>query len=132
MLLTHPVTMFPYWNLMLSINLPQSVSQFFAAKGEDVDEALHGFHNDAVVWDNGEDRELRGIETIREWLVATNGGYKLTTEVVSGDVFEADFLVGVVVTGDFPGSPYKFEYRFTLIEDQITELKIDPVGSLAN
>ncbi len=116
---------------MSNIALPQPVSLFFGAKGEEVDRALSGFRNDAVVWDNGEDRELRGIETIREWLAATNGGYNLTTEVVSGDVLEADFLVGVVVTGDFPGSPYKFEYRFTLIEDQITELMIDPIGSLA-
>ncbi|HAY12870.1 MAG TPA: nuclear transport factor 2 family protein [Armatimonadetes bacterium] len=116
---------------MPNINMPQSVSQFFAAKGADVDEALSGFREDAVVWDSGEDKELRGVDAIREWLMASNVGYKLTTEVVSAEANENELLAGVVVTGDFPGSPYKFEYRFTLVENQINELKIDPIGSLA-
>jgi hypothetical protein len=37
----------------------------------------------------------------------------------------------VVLTGDFPGSPYEFAYRFSLRGDLIEKLSIDPIGSLA-
>lgn len=50
---------------------------------------------------------------------------------VSGDAEGAVFVAGVVVSGDFPGSPYKFGYRFALLEDQVSELTIDPIGTLA-
>ncbi len=42
----------------------------------------------------------------------------------------AEFVASVVVSGDFPGSPYEFAYRFKLQGDKIAELAIDPIGSL--
>ena len=117
---------------MSGVKLPSIISAYFAAKGgESADETLACFTDDATVWDNGEDLELKGIENIRSWMEGTVSGYKLTSEVVSGDQHEDDFVAGVVVTGDFPGSPYKFEYRFKLKDNKIAELAIDPIGSLA-
>ena len=83
------------------------------------------------MWDNGEDLELKGIAKIREWMTGTVAGYKLTSEVVSGEPRGDEFAAGVVVSGDFPGSPYKFEYRFKLEGGRIAELAIDPIGSPA-
>lgn len=113
-------------------NVPAIISSYFAAKGGDnVEETIACFANDATVWDKGEDRELNGIESIRDWMTGTVSGYKLTSEVVSGEQIEDAFVAGVVVAGDFPGSPYKFEYRFKLTDNKIAELVIDPIGSLA-
>jgi len=36
------------------------------------------------------------------------------------------------VSGEFPGSPYKFEYRFEVQDAKISKLTIDPIGSLAD
>src|SRR5688500_13121024 len=61
----------------------------------------------------------------------TVAGYKLSSEVKSGEMRGEAFVAGVVVSGDFPGSPYEFAYRFKLRGDRIAELAIDPIGSLA-
>lgn len=114
------------------IDLPSPVAKYFATKGgPDAEETLACFTEDATVWDNGEDLELSGIAKIREWMTGTVAGYKLTSDVVSGEQRGDEFVAGVVVSGDFPGSPYKFEYRFKLAGDKIAELAIDPIGSLA-
>ena len=114
------------------MNLPRPIANYFGAKrGRDAEETVACFTQDATVWDNGEDLELKGIAKIREWMTDTVAGYKLTSEVVSGEPRGEEFVAGVVVSGDFPGSPYKFEYRFKLKGDKIAELAIDPIGSLA-
>ena len=38
----------------------------------------------------------------------------------------------VVVSGDFPGSPYEFAYRVALRDDRIAELAIDPIGPVSS
>jgi ketosteroid isomerase-like protein len=112
--------------------LPTSIEQYFATKGrDDVDETLACFTDDATIWDNGEDLELKGIEQIRQWLTGTIAGYKLTSEVQSSEIRGDEVVARVVVTGDFPGSPYEFAYGFKLRSDKIAGLTIDPVGSLA-
>jgi hypothetical protein len=117
---------------MGNIAFPPPIERYFAAKeGEDAEETLACFTEDATVWDNGEDLELKGIAQIREWMTGTVAGYKLSSEVKSGEMRGEEFVAGVVVSGDFPGSPYEFAYRFKLRGDRIAELAIDPIGSLA-
>ncbi|ARU41367.1 hypothetical protein CCB80_09555 [Armatimonadetes bacterium Uphvl-Ar1] len=116
---------------MSNFLLPAPIASFFAAKGEDTDQTAACFTEDAVVWDNGEDIKLQGIPEIKMWLSGTTTEYKLSTEVVSGEIVNSQFIAAVVVKGDFPGSPYKFEYAFTLHEDKIAELTINPIGSLS-
>lgn len=114
------------------IELPPPVERYFAAKGGgDSNDVLACFTDDATVWDNGEDLELRGAAQIREWLTGTVSGYNLTSEVKSGKAEGTEFVAAVVVSGSFPGSPYEFSYRFKLKGDKIAELAIDPIGSLA-
>lgn len=117
---------------MSIIELPPPIKRYFAAKGgDDAEETLACFTDDATVWDNGEDLELKGTARIREWMTGTVAGYKLTSELKSGETRGDEFVAGVVVSGDFPGSPYEFAYRFKLRGDKIAELTIDPIGSLA-
>ena len=113
------------------LNLPTPIAQYFAAEGESPDETLARFTPDAVVEDVGEDLTLTGAEEIRGWLAGTVSGYNLTSEVKSSRADGPQTVVSVVVSGDFPGSPYEFAYRFTLRGDLIERLTIDPVGSLA-
>ena len=96
-----------------------------------MDETIACFTDDATVWDNGEDLKLNGTAQIREWLTDTVSDYKLTSDVKSGEMRGDEFVAGVVVSGDFPGSPYEFAYRFKLRGNEIAELAIDPIGSLA-
>jgi ketosteroid isomerase-like protein len=118
---------------MSSVNLPAVISNYFAAKAEsDIEETLACFWEDATVWDNGEDLEINGISNIRGWMSKTVAGYKLTSEVISHELRGVDLVAHVVASGDFPGSPYKFEYRFKLKGEKIIELSIDPIGSLAS
>ncbi|MBS1723000.1 MAG: hypothetical protein JSS66_08620 [Armatimonadetes bacterium] len=64
-------------------------------------------------------------------MTGTVAGYKLTSGVVSGKAHGGEFVAGVVVSGDFPGSPYRLDYRFKLAGNKIYELTIDPIGSVA-
>lgn len=116
---------------MSSITLPAPIQEYFDAKGKDAGSAAECFTADAVVFDHGEDLELRGVDEIRTWLSRTSDQYKLTSEVRAAEERDGRHVVTVVVTGDFPGSPYEFAYRFLLEDNKIKELAIDPIGSLA-
>jgi len=117
---------------MSTIELPTPIANYFAAKGgDDAEATLAFFTEDATVEDIGEDKVLEGTLQIRDWLGRISAAFRPTTEVKSfewrGDVP----AVRAIVSGDFPGSPYEFEYRFALRGDKIAKLEIDPIGSLA-
>jgi len=118
---------------MTHIELPTVIASFFAAKGGSRSTAaLACFTQDAKVNDKGERQLLQGASEIGAWLEGTVATYNLTSEVVSVEVRGGLTLAGVVVAGDFPGSPYKFEYEFPLTGDKISEVGITPIGSLAD
>ncbi|MBI5706959.1 MAG: nuclear transport factor 2 family protein [Armatimonadetes bacterium] len=114
-----------------SVVLPETIRTYFDAKGGDAGDAAACFTSDAVVYDIGEDLTFSGVDQIRSWLGHTADEYKLTSEVRSCEESASGYRVGVVISGDFPGSPYEFAYRFKLEGSKIKELAIDPVGSLA-
>ena len=117
---------------MFTIQLPVPISAYFSAKsGADPGETLACFTDDATVWDNGEDLELNGIDQIRNWLTGTVSSYNLSSEVRTVEQSDGKYSVRVVVSGDFPGSPYAFDYRFLLHGEKIAELAIDPVGPIS-
>ncbi len=114
---------------MTTDTLPPLIDRYFAAKGSsDAEDTLACFADDAIVWDNGEDLELRGQPAIREWMTGTLSSYELTSKVAGWTGSDDGYTVNVVVSGNFPGSPYAFDYRFKLSGDKISELAIDPVG----
>lgn len=117
---------------MSTPELPKSIEAYFFTKAcDDAEATIALFLENATVWDNGENLELKGIDAIRRWMTGTVAEYKLTTEVRSAEQVDGETVVRTVVSGDFPGSPYEFAYRFKLAGDRIAELAIDPIGSLA-
>ena len=110
--------------------LPPPIANYFAAKGGDPEDTLACFTEDATINDIGEDKVLEGTAQIRDWLSGISA-FKLTTEFKSVEQRDGKPVVRAVVSGDFPGSPYEFEYRFELRGDKIARLDIDPIGSLA-
>jgi hypothetical protein len=113
----------------MQLDLPLPITRYFDAKaGLEPSPLADYFTADAVVWDDGEDLELRGLSRIQEWLSTTSGKYKLTTELKSATQDGDHHTVAVIVSGDFPGSPYEFSYRFTLDGNKIKELAINPIG----
>ena len=116
---------------MSTIMLPSPISDYFAAKvSDDAEATLSLFTEDATVRDIGEDEVLEGTAQIRDWLNGISAAFKLTTEVKSLEQRDGEPVVRAVVSGDFPGSPYEFEYLFELRGDKISKLDIDPIGSL--
>ena len=116
---------------MSSHPLPTVIAEYFRSK-DSVDPAFAeaAFHPDAVVYDNGEDLEVRGVEAIVQWMSETSSKYEVTSEVRSAEEIEGRCHVDVAVSGNFPGSPYQFEYRFLIQHDQIRELVIEPIGPI--
>ncbi|MBS1704571.1 MAG: nuclear transport factor 2 family protein [Armatimonadetes bacterium] len=114
---------------MSNLRLPDLIDRFFAAKaGSSTEDMLALFASTATVWDKGEDLELGGIDAIRKWMTDTVSSYNLTTEPESIEEGDGRQVVRAIVSGDFPGSPYAFEYGFLLDGGKITELVIDPIG----
>jgi ketosteroid isomerase-like protein len=82
------------------------------ANAQDANAVVACFNEDAVVWDEG--RERQGIAAIRDWAEEVSKEYQPTVEII--DVAETDgrTIVTGRVSGDFPGSPIKLRYVFTL------------------
>lgn len=103
--------------------LPTPIAAYVEANAQlDVDGMLEPFAADAVVHDNGAVHHgLAEIRTLlEEAVVPAKAIFTLdTVRHESGQV-----VVEGPAHGDFPGSPIRFTYRFTLENDAITVLEI--------
>ncbi len=107
----------------MSTRLPEPLAAYFNAKNRhDIDAMLAPFAEDATVKDEGQERQ--GRDAIREWMEETTRKYGVTVEV--GDVAEAGGKTVVIglVSGNFPGSPARLRYAFTLEHGTIRHLEI--------
>ncbi|WP_043363220.1 nuclear transport factor 2 family protein [Belnapia sp. F-4-1] len=107
----------------MSSEMPTPIAAYVAADARlDADGMLAPFARDAVVRDDG-GRHV-GIDEIRNWIQSAT--------VASRAVFtpetwrEQDGHVVVVgsTTGNFPGSPIRFTFSFTLRDGAISGLEI--------
>ncbi|PZW47016.1 SnoaL-like protein [Humitalea rosea] len=99
--------------------LPPAIARYVAAKNrQDIDAMLACFAPDGRVHDEG--REHVGPAAIRAWLEQTTRDYRPT---VVPEGF-ADGVMTGLVSGDFPGSPVRLSYRFTLSDAGIARLEI--------
>jgi SnoaL-like domain len=80
------------------------------------------FAEGAVVVDEGHER--CGRSAIREWIEGSIARYRVSVDAI--DVVEQDgkTTVACLVSGDFPGSPVKLRYSFSLSQAVITRLEI--------
>lgn len=103
--------------------LPTPIADYVEANAQlDVDGMLEPFAADAVVRDNG--FVHRGHAEIRSLLEEAVIPAKaiFTPDTVRHD--DGQIVVEGPAHGNFPGSPIRFTYRFTLVDDSITALEI--------
>jgi ketosteroid isomerase-like protein len=107
----------------MSMELPTAIAAYIAASNAH-DAAAACFADDAVVWDEG--RERQGNAAIRGWMEEVSEKYRPAVEVI--DVAETDdkTIVTGRVSGNFPGSPVELRYAFTLAGEKIARLEIRP------
>jgi ketosteroid isomerase-like protein len=108
---------------MQNTKLIEPVANYIAAaNAQDIEAVTENFSEDAVVRDEGQNRQ--GIAAIRQWAVEVSMKYRPTVETL--DVAQADgrtILTGRV-SGNFPGSPVELRYVFTLDSGKIERLEI--------
>jgi hypothetical protein len=104
------------------MNLPPLIAVYFAADTSDANVVARCFSESAVVID--ERREHRGRPGITRWRAESTARYHYTSEPLAVDVSGPEVTVTARVTGDFPGSPVKLQYRFTLEGALIARLEI--------
>jgi ketosteroid isomerase-like protein len=106
--------------------LPATIRAYLAAHAaKEADAAARTFSPDAVVIDEG--RTFRGTAQVREFLRKAGGEYTYTTDLIGAEHIDDEHWVAVNrLEGDFPGGVVQLRYRFTLVDDLITELVIAP------
>ena len=107
----------------MPLELPIPIAAYVAANARlDVDGMLEPFAADAVLRDNG--ALLRGHAELRrlfeDGVVAVKAIFTPDTVRYEG----GQVVVEGPAHGDFPGSPIRFTYRFTLDNNVITALEI--------
>lgn len=107
----------------MSLDLPSSITAYVAANAQlDVDGMLQAFAEDAVLRDNG--AVFNGRAEIRrlfeEAVVPVKAIFTPDTSRQDG----GQVVVEGPAHGDFPGSPIRFTYRFTLEGDAIKAVEI--------
>ncbi|PPI40799.1 MULTISPECIES: nuclear transport factor 2 family protein [unclassified Rathayibacter] len=106
---------------MNDVTLPEPVQDFVAAtNAHDADALLAVFAPDAVVADDGSTYE--GRDRVREWLTV----HQIEPRVVVSPASFADGRLLASVDGDFPGGPLTFAFSFTVRDDRIAELIVEP------
>jgi hypothetical protein len=110
----------------MTIDVPAVVHRYLKAAEAGDETAVAGcFTEDAVVRDDG--RTHAGRAAIIAWREGLAGGPSYTVEVIGGEpAGPGRHLVVADVAGDFPGSPVRLTYAFTVRHDLISELVIAP------
>ncbi len=107
-------------------SLPEPIAEYFrASTAHDTDAAVATFTPDATVVDDGSSHT--GQSEIRAWRDQTSSEFEYTTTILgvvsdTGD----EHVVTAEVAGDFPGSPVRLGFGFTLSGDHIAALVIAP------
>ena len=106
----------------MSIKLPRPIADYVAANARlDIAGMLKPFLSDAVFIDNGKRFEGQGAirKLFEEEVIAVKAIF--TPDSVRED--DGDIVVEGPAHGDFPGSPLRFTYRFTLVHGAIQTLE---------
>lgn len=106
----------------MSMDLPKPIADYVEANARlDIDGMLKPFLREAVFIDNG--KHFEGQAAIRrlfeEEVIPVKAIFTPDTVRKEGD----DVIVEGPAYGDFPGSPLRFTYRFTLVDGAIKTLE---------
>jgi ketosteroid isomerase-like protein len=103
--------------------LDDPLKTYFAAKDlRDVDAMLACFAEDAVVVDEAQER--RGHSMIREWIERSTQKYQVSVDVTDSGERDGKTVVTALLSGNFPGSPAKLHYAFSLSNAKVMSLEI--------
>lgn len=107
----------------MTLHLPDPLPAYFAAKNaRDIDAMVSHFVDDAKVHDEGANHV--GRASIRAWIENTTRKYGVTATPEEVSLDGVQTVVRALVEGDFPGSPARLTYRFTLAKGRIEALSI--------
>ncbi len=109
----------------MEIQLPPVIQAYFqSANARDIEGVLQCFARDA--WVHDENKDMRGIQAIREWKEAGFKKYAVVMTPSDASVGGNQILVIADVAGNFPGSPIPLRFTFTLGDGIIAALDIRP------
>ena len=106
--------------------LPAAIRTYLTAHAAgDTETALRTFVPAAAVIDDG--RPYRGTDQILGFLQQAGAEFSYTVELIGAQRIDDERWVAVNrLEGDFPGGVAELRYRFTLLDELITELVIAP------
>jgi ketosteroid isomerase-like protein len=109
--------------MIMSLDLPKPIADYVEANARlDLDGMLNPFVRDAVFIDNG--KRFEGEAAIRHLLEEEVIPVKAIFMPDAIREEGGDVVVEGPAHGDFPGSPLRFTYRFTLVSSAIKTLKV--------
>jgi hypothetical protein len=104
-------------------DLPIPVAAYVEANARlDPEGMLAPFARDAVVRDDGGRHE--GHDELRTWIHSATINSRAVFTPDTWREQDGQVIVDGLTSGDFPGSPIRFTFRFTLGGDAITGLEI--------
>lgn len=106
----------------MSLNLPAPIADYIEANRRlDLDGMMKHFAPDAVFTDNGKDFVGKAAiaKMLKDEAIAVKAIFEPDTAREEG----GDVVLEGPAHGDFPGSPLRFTYRFTMAGDAIKTLE---------
>ncbi|CAM3032253.1 MULTISPECIES: nuclear transport factor 2 family protein [Sphingomonas] len=109
----------------MTIKLPKPIADYVAANARlDVEGMIQPFAPDAVVFDAGIGKRFEGHAALRTLFEKEVVPVKAIFTPDTARQENGNVVVEGPAHGDFPGSPLRFTYRFTLEDDAIKALEI--------
>ncbi len=106
----------------MSLNLPNTIADYIEANERlDLHGMLKHFLPDAVFIDNG--KRFEGVAAIRKLLEEEALPVKAVFTPDTAREEDGQVVLEGPAHGDFPGSPLRFTYRFTMANDAIKTLE---------
>jgi protocatechuate 3,4-dioxygenase beta subunit len=109
---------------MKDLNLPEPISAYFDADGQDGRAVARCFTQNGRVLDEGKTHS--GLAAIEAWKANASARYTYTAKPHTLEKQGRKYVVTAHVAGDFPGSPVDLRYVFALERGKIATLEIAP------
>lgn len=106
----------------MPLDLPESISLYFAADRGDGEAVARCFTDHAVVKDEGQ--IYNGLAAIKQWKTDASRKYTYTSVPFACEEENGKTIVTSRLTGNFPGSPVDLRYFFGLEGNKIAFLEI--------
>ena len=111
----------------MSTNMPEAVEIFMETMNTaETEKLVSCLASEAVLFDPGENNEISGINAIKAFVTDSKEKFDLCTTVIDATTTAEGTKVMALTKGNFPGSPQKFSYEFTVDHGLIQSINILP------